>query len=191
MAWPFWFIYKPDPHSRKRGTHCNINHQLFIFTKTSFKSRTSINFNNKRLFIVKQAVPHPKQSYNSVAIIAMYTDGQFLWSFFVQLLHHQKQLWLSLSGCLFTRKYIWDFVSRLSCWQDFTYVVCNWTLKARLTAVKPFNVCHRQIWEFLRCCVRKGCQIISNAGKQICGMRKLFLEVGLALASSRVQGPSG
>ena len=103
----------------------------------------------------------------------MYTDGQFLWSFFVQLLHHQKQLWLSLSGCVFTSKYVWDFVSRLSCWQDFTYVVCNWTLKARLTAVKPFNVCHRQIWEFLRCCERKGCQIISSARKQICGSNAL------------------
>ena len=96
--------------------------------------------------------PHPIQSYSSAALTAMNTDGPFAWSVFVQLLHHQKQLWLSLSGCLFTSKCVWDFVSRSSCWQDITGVVCNWTSKARLTAVKPFNVCHRQIWEFLRCC---------------------------------------
>ena len=48
--------------------------------------------------------PHPIQSYISAALTAMNTDGPFAWSVFVQLLHHQKQLWLSLSGCLFTSK---------------------------------------------------------------------------------------
>ena len=147
----------------------------FSIEPYSKESRTSINFNYQKWFIVKRAVqhPHPIQSYRSAALTAMNTDGPFAWSVFVQLLHHQKQLWLSLSGCLFTSKCVWDFVSRSSCWQDITGVVCNWTSKARLTAVKPFNVCHRQIWEFLRCCVRKGCQIISSAGKQICGSNAL------------------
>ena len=78
----------------------------FLLEPHSRESRTSINFNYQKLFLVKRAVPHPKQSYNSVAIIAMNTDGQFSWSVFVQLLHHQKQLWLSLSGCFFTSIYV-------------------------------------------------------------------------------------
>ena len=135
----------------------------------SRKSKTFINFIYQKLFLVA----HPIQSYNSVAVIAMNTDGQFPWSVFVQLLHHQKQVRLSLSGCLFASKCVWDVGARSSCWQDLTGVVCNWTLKARLTAVKPFNVCHRQMWEFLRYRVRKGCLIISIAGKQICGSNAL------------------
>ena len=142
MAWPFWFIYKPDPHSRKRGTHCNVRYQL---------------------------------------LTAMNTDGPFAWSVFVQLLHHQKQLWLSLSGCLFRSKCVWDFVSRSSCWLDITGVVCNWTSKARLTAVKPFNVCHRQIWEFLRCCEGRVVRSSQVQGNRFVGamhwMRSTFAKV--------------
>ena len=107
-----------------------------------------------------------------------------------QVLTHEEG---RVIACLFIRKCVWDFVSRSSCWQDFTGVVCNWTLKARLTAVKPFNVCQSQMWEFLRCCERKGCQIISSAGKQICGSNALdevnfFLKWG---SHSQVQGFKG
>ena len=158
----------------------------FLLQPHSRESRTYLNFNYQKLFLVKRAVPHPTQRYNSVSIIAMNTDGHFAWSVFVQLLHHQNQLWFHFQD-VFLQVNVWVFVSRWSCWQDLTRVVCNWTLRARLTAVKPFNVCHRQIWEFLRCRVKED----ADLWQQCIGWGQLlqkFLQVGLA--SSRVQGPS-
>ena len=47
----------------------------FLLEPHSRESRTSNNY--KKLFLFKRAVLHPIQTYNSVAIIAMDTDGQF------------------------------------------------------------------------------------------------------------------